>query len=440
MKSRRFGSSGVWISLVLGLALAAPGARAVCESQGESLHVENSGTGGTGLQPAEGGGAGGTGRALSQVVPTTDGGSGAGGTGLYGGDGDEGSGAGGTGILGTITGFGSICVNGLRVQYDDETPVVRDGYPIDATELAVGQVVRMDTGPGKGLVARHIAVENALSGPVTRVDRQRNRFWVMEQPVVLRSAVEVFDRVAQRTVRSDEIRPGHYVDVSGQRRADGVVVASRLEARAADRPDSATGVAVPAVGRIAYVGDLRATLPPDLAAHPQVRRVVLKGRWNAERRTFESKSVEAASPVTPGVERLSLEGFVESTPSGGDFEIAGTPVDASAFSGTPKRGDLVRVHGRVDRNGRLRAERIDLRRMAIGLQDARSNRKEKSDRSGRSGRGGRGSREERGDRSGSGRGERVDRVERGGRSERVEREDRSSRAERGERNDKSGRN
>jgi len=79
---------------------------------------------------------------------------GIGGTGL---GGDQG-GVGGTGIYGTITAFGSICVNGLRVQYDDAVPVELGGAPASADALAVGQVVFLEATPRDGdLFARRIA-------------------------------------------------------------------------------------------------------------------------------------------------------------------------------------------------------------------------------------------------------------------------------------------
>src|SRR2546422_4023925 len=51
---------------------------------------------------------------------------GIGGTGI----GKDGSGGiGGTGIVGVITGFASICVNGVEVHYDASPPVSADGRP-----------------------------------------------------------------------------------------------------------------------------------------------------------------------------------------------------------------------------------------------------------------------------------------------------------------------
>src|SRR5213075_3081748 len=97
------------IALALGLGLpivlqAAP----ACVSQNDAGTSEvpviqaPGGTGGTGVAP---GGVGGTG---------------------IGSESDNG-GIGGTGIVGTITGFASICVNGLEVHFSNDVPVSENG-------------------------------------------------------------------------------------------------------------------------------------------------------------------------------------------------------------------------------------------------------------------------------------------------------------------------
>ena len=52
---------------------------------------------------------------------------GLGGTGLMA---NTGNGLGGTGIVGEITGFGSIFVNGVEIEYDSDTPFTINGTPI----------------------------------------------------------------------------------------------------------------------------------------------------------------------------------------------------------------------------------------------------------------------------------------------------------------------
>src|SRR5262249_10194711 len=45
------------------------------------------------------------------------------------------------GVLGVVTGFASICVNGIEVHYDAMTPVALNGDLVSANALGVGQVV-----------------------------------------------------------------------------------------------------------------------------------------------------------------------------------------------------------------------------------------------------------------------------------------------------------
>ncbi len=53
--------------------------------------------------------------------------------------------SGGTGSFtsGTITGLGSVIVNGIRYEYDDTVSVTIDGTPSTAAALQLGMVVRI---------------------------------------------------------------------------------------------------------------------------------------------------------------------------------------------------------------------------------------------------------------------------------------------------------
>lgn len=386
------------LALLVGVAVllstVALSAQATCELSDDYAEQGGTGTGGTGVRGDEGSGTGGTGL-----------------------QGDEGSGTGGTGVLGVVTGFGSVCVNGLRIGYDEATTVEHDGRAASAKDLAVGHVVRV-TAAGSPLRARRIAIESTLSGPVTRFDAGAGRVWVMGQPVEL-----------SRAGRIQPLEPGVRVDVSGQRREDGVVVASRVDRRESGDPHSAIGVAVSISRTTAYVGELRAQVAPGDQEFASGDRVVVRGRWNDRTGTLEDTEVRSASVRTPETGRLSLQGFVAAGRAGADFHIAGVPVDASGLAAgdrNPSRDAMVRVRGKIDREGRLRAERIRIERRGPGvgrhdLGGGGGDGSSSADRSDRE------DREDRGDRSGSGRGDRPDREERPERSERPERQERPER-------------
>src|SRR6185369_276269 len=138
------------------------------------------------VNPASAPGLGGTGIANGGIGGTGISGGGLGGTGIsgtgIGGTGISEGGIGGTGIVGVITGFASICVNGVEVHYDADTPVIADGRQGQAGELAVGQVVAVSAnGKGAEVAARRIAMIHVLIGPVGMVDADAGRLEVLGQ-------------------------------------------------------------------------------------------------------------------------------------------------------------------------------------------------------------------------------------------------------------------
>ena len=100
-------------------------------------------------------------------------------------------GAGDIGVMGVITGFASICVNGIEVHYDSSTPVAADGQLIHARALAVGQVVSVHAvGKGDQLSARSIAVTHAAVGPVGKVDHAQHRQQTLAVPLPSRFGLQ----------------------------------------------------------------------------------------------------------------------------------------------------------------------------------------------------------------------------------------------------------
>ncbi|HEB88927.1 MAG TPA: hypothetical protein ENI85_05090 [Deltaproteobacteria bacterium] len=322
---------------------------------------DSSGAAGTGLQGAEmpGTGTGGTGLRDSGLPGS---GTGTGGTGFSGGDG---TGTGGTGIFGLVTGFGSVCVNGLEVEYDSGTRIRRDGEAASVSDLSVGQTVRILTSKDRPLFASRIDVETAVSGPVDRVDPASRRVWVMDQPVELRPGGIVFDRATGKPTTLDRLEAGAHLSVSGLRRADGIVAASRLDREPRTERASVTAVVREMSRDTVYVGDVRSTLPSLSDSGPagirDGRRVRVHGRWNAETRTLEATRIEGAPVIDPRARRVSIQGFA--APGGSDtgFRLAGTglEIERSAARVHDLNVDaLVRVEGHLDQRGRVRAERI----------------------------------------------------------------------------------
>ena len=136
------------------------------------------------------------------------------------GGGDEG--LGGTGIVGTITAFGSICVNGIEVHFGTETPIERQGMRITPGLLERGQLVEVGATRGRYEVSAHrILIRIPVAGPVERVDLASGEIEVLGQRILI--GAEPMSGLGIR-----DMVPGAGVRVSGLRRPDGVVVASNV--------------------------------------------------------------------------------------------------------------------------------------------------------------------------------------------------------------------
>lgn len=243
-------------------------------------------------------------------------------------------GIGGTGIVGVVTGFSSVCVAGLEISYGSTTPVSIAGSPATVDELRAGQVVAIDaTQNSSGLRARNILVRHEVTGPVQSVSAD-GVLTVAGQRVIL-------DPTARGVTA---LKRGDWVAVSGIRRPEGAIVATRI--------DYATPGVVTVHGRLDEsnqvwrLGGLIVQPAPG-SAPPSGRFVVATGEErNGE--LFADSIVPDLLVSNPpayfgdAVQRFVIESFVRATDgsiemSGGfSARIAGEPGEA-ALSNAPAR-------------------------------------------------------------------------------------------------------
>ena len=266
-------------------------------------------------------------------------------------------GLGGTGIVGVVTGFGSICVNGVKVDFDGDTPVQRDGRPSSLNELAVGQVVALRAqGEGERFQAERIAVLDAVVGPLGMLDRSTGQLEVMGQRG---TALELQDLVG--------IAVGDWVRVSGQRRADGEIRATRVQAVP---PGEALLVGSasrdPAGWRI---GDARLELGSYLStvSWREGGELRVKGRWTGERLQVRDAQTDPTRKAIGPVSEVVLQGYVhevrgrelslgfESLSLANVLKVLGGQVEAL------RAGQPVWVRGRVDAEQRVVVDRLEFR-------------------------------------------------------------------------------
>lgn len=132
-------------------------------------------------------------------------------------------GIGGTGVVGTITGFGSIIINGLHVHYDQNQQVESALGTMTGANFALGQVVSAETQFENGrLVAQRLILQIPLAGPVQSINVQNRTFRVLGETVRVMNGAE-FAIGSMQTLRIGEM-----VAISGLRGDEGIY-ASRVD-------------------------------------------------------------------------------------------------------------------------------------------------------------------------------------------------------------------
>ncbi len=176
------------------------------EAQAETPRPIDQGIGGTGAPP----------RRFADTVPVDQG---IGGTGLTpsGEAVRPGGGSDRLGVVGVITGFASVCVDGLEIAYDASTTVKLDGALATRNALRAGQVVALDASGSINPHAASIAVRHEVTGPVEHLEAGL--------AVVAGQRVRLSDAVWGTAV----LQQGAWVSVSGLRDQAGVVQATRID-------------------------------------------------------------------------------------------------------------------------------------------------------------------------------------------------------------------
>ncbi|MFO1402361.1 MAG: DUF5666 domain-containing protein [Steroidobacteraceae bacterium] len=137
--------------------------------------------------------------------------------------------------VGGITGFGSVFVNGVEYQTGNSTTYTINGQSGTESQLRVGQVVRI-TGRiddnGTTGSATSISFDDNVEGPITALDTAAGTLTVMGQAVRV-TATTIFDDASISPADITGLASGQVVEVSGFPDAGGVIVASRIEGKAA---------------------------------------------------------------------------------------------------------------------------------------------------------------------------------------------------------------
>jgi hypothetical protein len=302
------------------------------------------------LDPKNGDGLGGTGIKVAEASP-------------------RGDGIGGTGILGTISGFGSIIVNGLELEFNNSTAVVSDGRPASLQDLRVGQVVQgvARTRDGK-LTLDTLDIQHAVTGPITAVDAGTQTLTVLGQRIRLNLGGDKAALDAFKTLQA-----GDMVSVSGQRLADGTIIATRVDQKHDDGRVFLRGDVSAVTAASLHIGNLEVPLTADITvtAPKAGGRAFVSGRMING--TFVPDVINGgnALPFGSNVADVSLEAYAPvNAGSSGPLAIHGVNVTSAALPPGTLTNDRIVITGKIDGPDRIAAAAIAKVRTVVTILQA----------------------------------------------------------------------
>ncbi len=206
-------------------------------------------------------------------------------------------GTGGTGVVGIITGFASICLNGVEVGIKGTALVTQDGVPSRSATLRLGEFAAIDaSGSADGLRAVSIAIRHEVSGPVTRAGANLE---VAGQRVML-------DKGARAPAG---LATGDWVAVSGLRDLTGTVHASRIDRREPGKVTLSGRPVNDGAGYHLFNLAMQFAVPPPAAGE----RVVMTGSYAGGTMRVEALHSDRVVPDSGSNHRLIVEGYGKTT-------------------------------------------------------------------------------------------------------------------------------
>ena len=269
------------------------------------------------------------------------------------------AGIGGSGYVssGSVSGFGSVFVNGVEFETDSATFDV-DGVPGTQDDLDIGMVVRVNgtiNEDGTTGTATHISFDEELQGPVSAVnpvgnDGVKKSLSILGVTVIIDSSSTTFDidsdNVPPATIFDfDTIAVSNNVEVSGFIDTNGDIQATRIELQDITFDTNNSIVEVEGTisglsGTTFSLGSLTvnastATLDDLPNGLENDVLVEVKGTLDATLTTLTASKVEAEDNSIDDTEEFELEGIITDYVDDSNFKIDGITVDASNATREP---------------------------------------------------------------------------------------------------------
>jgi hypothetical protein len=291
---------------------------------------------------------------MAVLISCGGGGGGGGGTGIAG----VGSGGTGASFSGPITGFGSIIVNGVRID-DSSASITLDDDKFGGSngDLKLGMMVDVEgekDGGGATGKASSISTRSLLQGPVSAIDTSGNRLTVLGVTVTVTSRT-VFD--GPGVTGLDALKRNDAVEVHGIPDQSGGVKATRIERMSPTKEIRLTGIVQQGAGASTFVinGFIVQYQPADLADMPNgiSAGMLVRVKGTLSGNTIDAGSVRLVrlSPPVKNSQHVEIEGVVTRYTSASEFEVNGMPVrlgTGAKTEGSVALGEHVEIEGRTD--------------------------------------------------------------------------------------------
>ena len=261
------------------------------------------------------------------------------------------AGVGGSGYVssGSITGFGSVFVNGVEFETDTATTFNVDGVSGTQDDLAIGMIVKVDgniNADGISGTATSISFDDQLQGPVASlglVVEGKRSFTVLGTTVIIDSGTTIFDVSDSLPIDTvfgfDTILDSNNVEISGFYNSTGVLLATRVELEDATFTAGSSIVEVKGIiknltdttfelgtltidASTANLDDLPGGLVND-------QLVEVKGTFDVANNTISATRVEAEDESIADTHKFELEGLISNYVDNTNFNIGGVNINAS---------------------------------------------------------------------------------------------------------------
>ena len=297
-----------------------------------------------------------------------------------GGDGSLGggdtAGIGGSGFIssGTVTGFGSVFVNGVEFETGSAIFDIEDAN-LSESDLRVGMVVQVEgTVNPDGITgtATGIQYSDDIEGPISAIsenaDFTEKTLTILGQKVIISAADTAYDGVTYAAITQGDV-----IEVSGFYDQNSDLRASYIELKPATNTVEVKGLITSLSGTNFIIQGVNvnagAANLSDLSTGLQEGVLVeVKGTYDSATNTITATEVDAESnDLSDEADEVELEGLITRYVSNDDFDINGIEINTVTASAifTPtapmlKEGDKVEVKGTL-LNGVLIATEVEVR-------------------------------------------------------------------------------